>query len=91
MKKIKYPIKCIAIALFFISTSLFSIAQVDSLRLTLDNIFTHVDKSQVPTGFLEEYGAQFVNLKAFNGQLTDSNFIYDIDVWNLIYNDFKNR
>lgn len=32
-------------------------AQVDSLRLALDNVFMHVDKSQVPTGFLEEYGA----------------------------------
>ncbi len=42
-------------------------AQVDSLRLTLDNIFQYVDKSQVPTGFLDEYGAQFANLKAYNG------------------------
>ncbi len=50
-------------------------AQVDSLRTTLDNIFLHVDKSQVPTGFLDEYGAQFANLKTYNGILTDSNIV----------------
>ena len=50
-------------------------AQVDSIQLALDNIFQYVDKSQVPTGFLEEHSAQFVNLKTFNGVLTDSNTV----------------
>lgn len=59
-------------------------AQVDSLRLTLDNIFAHIDKSQVPTGFLKEYGAEFVNLPRFNGILTDSNYVNAI-AWNYIY------
>ncbi|MEO6868803.1 MAG: hypothetical protein ABI168_04105 [Ginsengibacter sp.] len=59
-------------------------AQVDSLRLNLDNIFAHVDKSQVPTGFLEEYGAQFANLKTYNGILTDSNYVNAM-AWHYIY------
>lgn len=39
----------------------------DILRNKLDFIFQYVDKSQVPTGYLEEYGPGFVPLFSFNG------------------------
>ena len=34
-------------------------AQTDSVRTELDQIFYYVDKSQVPSGYLDEYGPQF--------------------------------
>ncbi|TAE61820.1 MAG: hypothetical protein EAY68_09665, partial [Bacteroidetes bacterium] len=43
-----------------------------------------IDKTQIPTGFLEDYGAPFVPLTAFNGMLSDSNDI-EINAWRLLY------
>jgi hypothetical protein len=43
-----------------------------------------IDKSQVPTGFLEHYGAPFVPLPPFNGALSDSNDVA-INLWRLLY------
>jgi hypothetical protein len=43
-----------------------------------------LDKSQVPTGFLEDYGAPFIPMAAYNGQLSDSNKI-EISLWRLLY------
>jgi hypothetical protein len=84
MKQLKHKIKITIIPLFLLFISIPSNAQIDSLRLALDNVFMHVDKSQVPTGFLEEYGAQFVNLKTYNGALTDSNYVNAMS-WHYIY------
>ena len=33
----------------------------DSVRLYLDNMFANLDKAQVPTPYLEEYGFRFVS------------------------------
>jgi hypothetical protein len=51
MKKFKIIIinLCISIILSFFGIQ--ASAQVDSLRLALDNVFAHVDKSQVPAVF----------------------------------------
>ncbi len=38
-------------------------AQTDSARLELDQIFQYIDKSQIPTGYLNEYGADVVYKK----------------------------
>lgn len=72
----------IQIALSLLTTSL--AAQIYPLRDKLDNVFAHIDKSQVPTGFLSEFGASLVPPKAFRGELTDSNKI-DIRTWRFIY------
>lgn len=66
-------------------------AQTDPVRTELDLIFQYVNKSLIPTGYLNEYGPEVVEKKWINGVLSDSNFIYDIDVWNLIYNDIENN
>lgn len=58
---------CLVLNLILFSTGIK--AQVDSARLIIDNILQHVDKSQIPTGYLDEYGAQFANLKTYNGIL----------------------
>jgi hypothetical protein len=73
-----------ACTIFLSSINIGAQAQVDSLRTTLDNIFLYADKSQVPTGFLDEYGAQFANLKTYNGVLTDSNVVNAM-AWHYIY------
>ncbi len=83
MKRKLYKI-IISVFLMQIGFIFGAFAQIDSLRIKLDHVFTHIDKSQVPTGFLEEYGAQFVNLNRFNGVLTDSNEVNALG-WQYIY------
>jgi hypothetical protein len=43
-----------------------------------------LDKSQVSTGFLKEYGASIMSMKSFNGMLTDSNYV-DMNIWRTMY------
>lgn len=57
-----------------------SVKAQDVLRTQLDNIFQNVNKSQVPFGYLEEYGPGMVPFDIFNGVLTDSNRT-DITLW----------
>ncbi len=45
----------------------------DSVRQYLDQMFAPVDKTQVPTPYLEEYGFRFAPLRLFAGALQDSN------------------
>ena len=47
-------------------------AQQDPLRLKLDSIFQNVNKAQIPTGYLKEYGAELMPIHCFKGVLTDS-------------------
>ncbi|MEO6453446.1 MAG: hypothetical protein ABIN97_05205, partial [Ginsengibacter sp.] len=85
MKKIIATIKveiCLLVILVLIAVS--GKAQVDSAQLQLNSIFQYIDKSQIPTGFLEEYGAEFANLKTYNGILTDSNTVNPM-AWHYIY------
>ncbi len=63
---------------------IFLFAQTDALRTKLNSIFQNIDKSQVPTGYLEEYGAGLLPLNIFNGLLTDSNRL-DINLWRTLY------
>lgn len=59
-------------------------AQTDPLRTKLDNVFSAINKTLVPTGFLEEFGAPFIPLDVFNGVLTDSNKV-NIEAWRMAY------
>lgn len=45
----------------------------DGMRLQLNQVFANVDKSQVPSAYLEEYGEQLLGVRPYNGVLTDSN------------------
>ncbi len=55
---------------------------------TIDKLQRYVagslDKTQIPTGFLEEYGAPFIPMAAFDGNLSDSNKI-EMNLWRLLY------
>ncbi|WP_310394078.1 T9SS type A sorting domain-containing protein [Hymenobacter sp.] len=56
----------------------------DSVRLYLDNMFANLDKTQVPTPYLEEYGFRFAPLRLFAGTLQDSNRT-TATLWRLLY------
>ncbi len=49
----------------------------DAYRDKLDSIFKFIDKTQIPTGYLKEYGSEMIPLHLFNGLLTDSNLVDD--------------
>lgn len=50
----------------------------------LQYIFQNIDKTQVPTGFLEEFGCPMLPMATFNGTLTDSNRI-DMNLLRTLY------
>ena len=52
-----------------------AVAQTDPVKQQLDNIFLNINKSLVPSGYLDEYGPQFAEKKWYNGVLADSNII----------------
>ena len=84
MKKI---ITCCFIAALITALPKYSKAQAPDTS-TIEKLQRYVagplDKTQVPTGFLEEYGAPFIPMAAYNGQLSDSNKI-EISLWRLLY------
>ena len=63
-----------------------STAQIDAstTQKLLQYIFQPLDKNQIPTGFLEEYGCPMLPAATFNGTLTDSNRI-DMNLWRTLY------
>lgn len=72
------PIQLLAgIALLCLSATKLAAQPYDTstTKGLIRHILHHVDKSQIPTGFLEEYGAPMLPMQTFNGTLTDSNRI----------------
>jgi hypothetical protein len=61
-------------------------AQVDTstTQKLLQYIMQPLDKNQIPTGFLEEYGCPMLPMATFNETLTDSNRI-DMHLWRTLY------
>ncbi len=59
----------------------------DEYSNRLNYILQHIDKSQIPTGYLMDYGIPFVDLKSFNGFVNADNLV-DIDIWRSIYATF---
>jgi hypothetical protein len=55
-----------------------------TVKKLLHYIMQPLDKSQVPTGFLEEYGCPILPMTTFNGTLTDSNRV-DMNLWRTLY------
>jgi hypothetical protein len=72
---------CYFYAQFF---SIQLMAQTDPLRQKLDLVFANINKNQVPTGFLEEYGSPLLPLDVFSGMLSDSNKV-NMNVWRQAY------
>ena len=82
--------KKVILTLAVIITAITSYAQVDSVRLEQDKIFQYINKSLIPTGYLNEYGPEAIEKKWLNGVLSDSNRIINIDMYNFLYNDIAN-
>ena len=61
-------------------------AQVDTstTQKLLQYIMQPLDKNQIPTGFLEEYGCPMLPMATFNGTLSDSNRM-DMHLWRTLY------
>jgi pimeloyl-ACP methyl ester carboxylesterase len=70
--------------------NLCAFAQTDLVRNELNSIFQNIDKTQIPTGYLNEYGPEVVYKKWLNGVLSDSNLIADMNIYNFLYNDIEN-
>jgi hypothetical protein len=60
----------------------------DPVASRLDYIFARLDKAQVPSGFLEEYGAEIVPMDTYNGVLSDSNR-FDLTTWRMAYASYQ--
>ena len=71
-------------SLIFINKSNAQTPDTSNTQKLLEYIFQPIDKSQVPTGFLEEYGCPMLPMATFNGTLTDSNRI-DMNLWRTLY------
>jgi len=56
-------------------------------RVELDKIYQHINKTLIPTGYLNDYGSAFLNKVRFNGLLTDSNFVPNMNLFRLTLND----
>jgi hypothetical protein len=69
-----------------ISFSTYSQNTEDSFALRINYIFQDVDKNQIPTGILSDYGIDFLNLDNYTGQqLHDSNYVGNKE-WFALYN-----
>ena len=57
-------------------------AQIDTstTQKLLQYIMQPLDKNQIPTGYLQEYGCPMLPMTTFNGLLTDSNKI-EMNLW----------
>ncbi len=69
--------------------SFYGYSQTDPIRTEQNFIFQNINKTLIPTGYLNEYGPEVVDKTWLNGVLSDSNYIFDIDVFNLMYNDIE--
>lgn len=70
--------------------NLYVSAQTDPIRTEQNFIFQHINKALIPTGYLNDYGPEVIEKKWLTGLLNDSNLVYSIDVFNLLYNDIEN-
>lgn len=55
-----------------------------TVKKLLHYILQPIDKTQVSTSFLEEWGAPIIPMATFNGTLTDSNR-FDMNLWRTLY------
>ncbi len=80
--------KIIMVSLCFISLQAIDQTE-DPLRDKLNAIFQPLNKAEIPTGYLAEYGTEFTPLHWYNGVLTDSNLVFNLDIFKMIYADVE--
>ena len=84
MKKIIFAILWVALAIALPNISKAQAPDTSTIENLQRYVASALNKSQVPTGFLEDYGAPFIPMAAFNGNLSDSNDV-EINLWRLLY------
>ena len=50
-------------------------SSLSAIRSYLDEMFSTLDKTKVPTGFLSDYAVNLVDFNNYSGQLVDSNYV----------------
>ena len=77
--------KLIIVLLFSFSAKCYAQApDTPTVEKLLHYIVQPLNKSQVPTGFLEEYGCPITSLATYNGVLSANNKV-EMDVWRTLY------
>ena len=56
----------------------------DNFSTEINQVFQHVDRTASTTRLLLDYGLRFINIEAYNGVPSDSNYI-DYDHWENLY------
>jgi hypothetical protein len=82
MKKI-YGIISIALALALVCQPLRA-QDLSAYYNKMDSIFQHLNRDDVASGLLGDYGIDFVDFTAFNGVPSDTNYV-TLPTWNLLY------
>lgn len=78
---------CIAFISF--SFSLKADNHEQNIKTDIDEVFSELNKDNVPTGLLSDYAIDYVDMKGFDGQqLTDSNYV-DISLMSFLMNGIK--
>ncbi len=72
---------CIALPAIASGTSEFSYA---AFRAGMDSVFRYVDKQQVPTGILSDYGLHLIDPNPYNGVPSDTIQV-DSEIWKILY------
>lgn len=74
--------------MFFLSIVLsiaaFAQTPADEIAARMNYVFAKVNKNNVPTGLLSNYGIQPIPLEYYNGVPADSNFV-DLSSYKLLY------
>lgn len=81
-----YKMKRILLVIFYFALITKAIGQTAD-RIELDKIYQHISRTAIPTGYLNDYGSAVLNKVRYNGLLTDSNFIPNMNVFRLTLND----
>lgn len=58
----------------------------DAFANRINYIFQNIDKNQIPTGILQEYGIDFTNVNNYSGQVLNDSNVVVLDEWRSLYN-----
>jgi len=71
-------------AIFFIPTMIWSQDPRTEFKNQMNTLFEYMDKSKITSGLLSDYAFEPVEIAAFNGVLSDSNYV-DMETWISLY------
>ena len=62
-----------------------NVSSLSEIRAGLDNMFSTLDKTKVPTGYLLDYAIDLVDFGNYSGQLVDSNYVDNACYADMLY------